>query len=112
MHIHFHHAYESDLISPGICIVQSMVNWKNLDLEFDEHAFKHGIKDYEIEQIFKGKIYKRKIYVNEELRYQIIGRAFGRLIMIIAVPSENSGLKVFSARPASEYKEIYYNKAK
>jgi hypothetical protein len=30
-----------------------MVNWKNLDLEFDEHAFKHGIKDYEIEQIFK-----------------------------------------------------------
>ncbi len=71
-----------------------MVNWKNLDLEFDEHAFKHGIKDYEIEQIFKGKIYKRKIYVNEELRYQIIGRAFGRLIMIIAVPSENSGLKV------------------
>ena len=32
-----------------------------MDLEFDEHAFKHGIKDYEIEQIFKGKIYKRKI---------------------------------------------------
>lgn len=22
-----------------------MVNWKNLDLEFDEHAFKHGIKE-------------------------------------------------------------------
>ncbi len=49
-----------------------MVNWKNLDLEFDEHAFKHGIKDYEIEQIFKGKIYKRKIYFKKELRYQII----------------------------------------
>jgi hypothetical protein len=48
-----------------------MVNWKNLDLEFDEHAFKHGIKDYEIEQIFKGRIYKRKIYFNKELRYQI-----------------------------------------
>ncbi|MCZ7380618.1 MAG: hypothetical protein O8C64_03460 [Candidatus Methanoperedens sp.] len=89
-----------------------MVNWKNLDLEFNEHAFKHGIKDYEIEQIFKGKIYKRKIYVNEELRYQIIGESFGRLIMIIAVPSGSSGLKVFSARPASEYKEIYDNKAK
>ncbi len=30
-----------------------MVNWKKIDLEFDEHAFKHGVKDYEIEQIFK-----------------------------------------------------------
>jgi uncharacterized DUF497 family protein len=89
-----------------------MVNWKNLDLEFDGHAFKHGIQDYEIEQIFKGKIYKRKIYVNNELRYQIIGEAFGRLIMVIAVPSGSSGLKVFSARPASEYKGIYDNKAK
>ncbi len=89
-----------------------MVNWKNLDLEFDEHAFKHGIKDYEIEQIFKDKIYKRKIYFNKELRYQIIGKAFGRLIMVIAVPSGSSRLKVFSARLASEYKEIYDNRAK
>ncbi len=32
--------------------------------------------------------------------------------MVIAVPSGSSELKVFSARPASEYKEIYYNKAK
>ncbi len=89
-----------------------MVNWKNLDLEFDEHAFKHGIKDYEIEQIFKGKIYKRKIYFSKELRYQIIGKAFGRLIMVIAVPSGNNKVKVFSARMASEYKEIYDDKAK
>ncbi len=89
-----------------------MVNWKNLDLEFDEHAFKHGIKDYEIEQIFKGKIYKRKIYFNGELRYQIIGDAFGRLIMVIAVPLGGNRLKVFSARLAFEYKEIYDYKAK
>ena len=89
-----------------------MVNWKNLDVEFDEHAFKHGIKDYEIEQIFKGKIYKRKIYFNKELRYQIIGNAFGRLIMVIAVPLSKNKLKVFSARTASEYKEIYDYKAK
>ncbi len=72
-----------------------MVNWKNLDVEFDEHAFKHGIKDYEIEQIFKGKIYKRKIYFNKKLRYQIIGNAFGRLIMVIAVPLSRNKLKVF-----------------
>ncbi|HMB46142.1 MAG TPA: BrnT family toxin [Candidatus Methanoperedens sp.] len=89
-----------------------MVNWKNLDLEFDEHAFKHGIKDYEIEQIFKGRIYKRKIYFNKELRYQIIGKAFGRLIMVIVVPLGNNKLKVFSARMASEYKGIYNDKAK
>jgi uncharacterized DUF497 family protein len=89
-----------------------MVNWKNLDLEFDEHAFKHGIKDYEIEQIFKGRIYIRKIYLNKELRYQIIGKVFGRLIMVIAVPLANNKLKVFSARIASEYKEIYDDKAK
>jgi uncharacterized DUF497 family protein len=89
-----------------------MVNWKNLDLEFDEHAFKHGIKDYEIEQIFKGRIYKRKIYLNKELRYQIIGKVFGRLIMVIAIPLDNNKLKVFSARMASEYKEIYDEKAK
>ncbi len=89
-----------------------MVNWKNIDLEFDEHAFKHGIKDYEIEQIFKGKIYKRKIFVNDELRYQILGTAFGRLIMVIVVPLGSSRLKVFSARSAPEYKEIYQCKAK
>lgn len=89
-----------------------MVNWKKIDLEFDEHAFKHGVKDYEIEQIFKGKIYKRKIYFNKELRYQIIGRAFGRLIMVIAVSLGVNKLKVFSARIASEYKEIYDYKAK
>ena len=89
-----------------------MVNWKNLDLDFDEHAFKHGIKDYEIEQIFKGKIYKRKIYFNRELRYQIIGDAFGRLIMVIAIPLGSNKLKVFSARLAFEYKEIYDYKAK
>ncbi len=88
-----------------------MVNWKNIDLEIHEHAYKHGIRDYEIEQIFKGKIYKRKMYVNKELRYQIIGESFGRLIMIIAVPL-GKGLKVLSARPAPEYKEIYYGKAK
>jgi len=84
-----------------------MVNWKNLDLEFDKHAFKHGIKDYEIEQIFKGKI-----YFNKELRYQVIGEVFGRLIMVIAVSLGNDRLKVFSARIAPEYKEIYDNKAK
>ncbi len=89
-----------------------MVNWKNLDLEFDEHAYKHGIKDYEIEQIFKGKIYKRKIYVNNELRYQILGVAFGRLIMVIAVSSGSKRLKIISARTAPGYKEIYDNKAK
>jgi uncharacterized DUF497 family protein len=89
-----------------------MVNWKNLDVEFDEHAFKHGIKDYEIEQIFKGKIYKRKIYFNKELRYQIIGNAFGRLLMVIAVPLSGNKLKVISARTAPEYKEIYDYKAK
>ena len=89
-----------------------MVNWKKIDLEFDEHAFKHGIKDYEIEQIFKGKIYKRKIYFNKELRYQIIGNAFGRLIMVIAVPLGANVLKVFSARISPEYKEIYDYKAK
>lgn len=88
-----------------------MVNWKNLEIEIHEHAFKHGIKDYEIEQIFKGKIYKRKMYVNKELRYQVIGEAFGRLIMVIAVPSGN-GLKILSARSAPEYKEIYIDKAK
>jgi len=88
-----------------------MVNWKNLDIEIHEHAFKHGIRDYEIEQIFKGKIYKRKIYVNKELRYQIIGEAFGRLIMVIAMPLK-SGIKIISARHAPEYKEIYFSKAK
>jgi len=89
-----------------------MVNWNNLDLEFDKHAFKHGIKDYEIELIFKGKIYKRMIYFNKELRYQVIGEVFGRLMMVIAVPLGNDRLKVFSARMAPEYKEIYDNKAK
>ena len=89
-----------------------MVNWKKLDLAFDDHAFKHGIKDYEIEQIFKGKIYKRKIYFNKELRYQVIGNAFGRLIMVIAVSLGANKLKVFSARAAPEYKEIYEYKAK
>jgi uncharacterized DUF497 family protein len=89
-----------------------MVNWKNLDLEIHEHAYKHGIKDYEIEHIFKGKIYKRKIYVNKELRYQIIGLAFGRLILVIAAKSGSNGLKILSARHAPEYKEIYHDKAK
>ena len=54
---------------------------------------------------------KRKIYANKELRYQIIGEAFGRLIMLIVIPL-GSGLKVLSARPAPEYKEIYEGKAK
>ena len=89
-----------------------MVNWKKLDLEFDDHAFKHGIRDYEIEQIFKGRIYKRKLYFNNELRYQIIGKAFGRYIMVIAVHIGNNRIKVFSARIASEYKEIYNEKSK
>ncbi len=89
-----------------------MVNWKKLDLEFDEHAFKHGIKDYEIEQILKDRIYKRKIFFNNELRYQVLGKAFGRLIMVIVVPIGTNKIKVFSARPAPEYKEIYDDKAK
>ena len=88
-----------------------MVNWKNLDIEIHEHAFKHGVRDYEIEQVFKSKIYKRKIYSNKELRYQIIGEAFGRLIMLIVLPLGRR-LKVLSARPAPEYKEIYEGKAK
>ena len=69
-------------------------------------------KDYEIEQILKGRIYKRKIYFNNELRYQILGKAFGRLIMVIVVPIGTTKIKVFSARPAPEYKEIYDDKAK
>lgn len=60
----------------------------------------------------KGRIYKRKIYFNNELRYQILGKAFGRLIMVIVVPIGTNKIKVFSARPASEYKEIYDDKAK
>jgi hypothetical protein len=32
--------------------------------------------------------------------------------MVIAIPLDNNKLKVFSARMASEYKEIYDEKAK
>ena len=90
-----------------------MVNWDNIrtaDLEYAEHAFNHGIKKEEYEELFRHPFYKKKFKYKGELRYTIIGKSYGRYILAI-ITASRSKLRIFSGREASEgYKSLYKNK--
>ncbi|MEA1894651.1 MAG: hypothetical protein U9N36_05520 [Euryarchaeota archaeon] len=47
-----------------------MVDWKRVELDFTlethNHIMKHGIKRFEVEEVFNHKIIPRKVRDNEE----------------------------------------------
>lgn len=64
-----------------------MVNWENIkpdDLEYALRAFNHGIRKEEYEELFLHPFYKKKFKYKSELRYLIVGKAYGRYILAIA----------------------------
>ena len=90
-----------------------MVNWDNIkpdDLEYALRAFNHGIRKQEYEELFRYPFYKKKFKYKGELRYLIVGKAYGKYILAIATPRRGK-LRIFSGREASEgYKSLYKNK--
>jgi uncharacterized DUF497 family protein len=90
-----------------------MVKWDNIkpeDLEYASRAFNHGIRKEEYDELFRYPFYKKKFRYNGELRYLIVGKAYGRYILAIAAPSSGK-LRIFSGREASEeYKNFYRSK--
>jgi len=90
-----------------------MVNWKKLEIVWDDwnkkHIIKHGIKINEIENALKGDIYVKR----EKEVYLVIGQFFGKIIFIVL--EERGGNKVYpiTAREADEkMKKLYKRKVK
>ena len=90
-----------------------MVNWKKLEIVWDDwnenHILKHGIKINEIENALKGDIYVKR----EKEVYLVIGQFFGKIIFIVL--DERGGNKVYpiTAREADEkMKKLYKRKVK
>ncbi len=87
-----------------------MVNWDNIkseELEYALRAFNHGIRKQEYEELFRHPFYKKKFKYKGELRYLIVGKAFGIYILAIATPRRGK-LRIFSGREASEGHKSFY----
>ncbi|GFO97493.1 hypothetical protein ig2599ANME_1697 [groundwater metagenome] len=87
-----------------------MVNWNTIksgDLEYALRAFNHGIGKQEYEELFRHPFYKKKFKYKSELRYLIVGKAYGKYIMAIATPRRGK-LRIFSGREASEEHKSFY----
>ncbi|MBU4372866.1 MAG: BrnT family toxin [Euryarchaeota archaeon] len=63
-------------------------------------AFNHGIRKQEYEELFQHPFYKKKFKYKGELRYLIVGKAYGRYILAIATHRRGK-LRIFSEREAS-----------
>lgn len=87
-----------------------MVNWNNVkpdNIEYAERAFNHGIKKEEYEELFRHKFLIRNFKKEGEIRYQIIGKAFGKYILAI-IALKKDKIRIFSGREADEkYKNTY-----
>ncbi|KAF5416779.1 MAG: hypothetical protein C5S49_04320 [Candidatus Methanogaster sp.] len=57
---------------------------------------KHGIKRFEVEEVFNHKII-RKVRDNEETRYVVLGESFGRIRMVIVAPLSGNRVRVITA---------------
>ncbi len=87
-----------------------MVNWdtiKSGDMEYALRAFNHGIRKQEYEELFRHPFYKKKFKYKGELRYLIVGKAYGKYVMAIATLRRGK-LRIFSGREASEEHKSFY----
>jgi len=94
-----------------------MVDWKRVELEFPpeirNHIVRHGIKRFEVEEVFNHKIIPRKVRDNGETRYIVLGESFGRILMVIVAPLSGNRVRVITAyEPSDRYKRIYRGKYK
>jgi len=60
-----------------------MVDWKRTRLEFTsetyDHIKKHGVRWFEVEEVFNHEFIPRKVRVENEIRYAVLGESFGRM---------------------------------
>ncbi len=94
-----------------------MVNWKHTRLEFTpetyDHIKKHGVRWFEIEEVFNHEFIPRKVRVENEIRYTVLGESFGRILMVIVVPLSGNRNHVITAyEPSDGCKRIYRAKRK
>lgn len=94
-----------------------MVDWKRTRLEFTHetynHLLKHGVKRFEIEEVFNHEFIPRKVRVDNEIRYAVLGESFGRILMVIVVPLSGNRIRVITAyEPSDRHKRIYREKCK
>ena len=106
-------------VSEGCAAIRGvmMVDWKRTRLEFTpethNHIMKHGIKRFEVEEVFNHKIIPRKVRDNEETRYIVLGESFGRILMVIVAPLRGNRVRVITAyEPSDRHKKIYREKHK
>ncbi|PXF57814.1 MAG: hypothetical protein C4B59_14455 [Candidatus Methanogaster sp.] len=94
-----------------------MVNWKRTRLEFTpethNHIKKHGVRWFELEEVFNHEFIPRKVRVEDEIRYAVLGESFGRILMVIVVPLSGNVIRVITAyEPSDGRKRIYREKRK
>ena len=94
-----------------------MVDWKRTRLEFTPetygHIEKHGVRWFEIEEGFNHVFIPRKVHVENETRYAVLGESFGRILMVIVVPLSGNQIRVITAyEPSDGHKRVYRGKHK
>jgi uncharacterized DUF497 family protein len=92
-----------------------MINWKRTRLEFTpetyDHIKKHRVRWFEIEEVFNHEFIPRKVRVENEIRYAVLGESFGRILMVIVVPLSGNRIRVITAyEPSDRRKRIYREK--
>lgn len=77
------------------------MDWKRARLEFTPetygHIERHGVRWFEIEEVFNHKIIPRKVRYNGETRYVVLGESFGRILMVIVAPLSGNRVRVITA---------------
>jgi uncharacterized DUF497 family protein len=89
-----------------------MVNWKRTRLEFTPETYdqikKHGVRWFEVEGVFNHEFIPRKVRVENEIRYAVLGEYFGRILMVIVVPLSGNRIRVITAyEPSDRCKRVY-----
>ncbi len=101
----------------NITTVDAMVNWKRTRLEFTpdtyDHIRRHGVQWFEVEDVFNHKFIPRKVRVNGEVRYVVIGESSGRILAVIVAPLPGDRIRVITTyEPSDRRKRIYRDKCK
>ncbi|MCK4651786.1 MAG: BrnT family toxin [Methanosarcinales archaeon] len=95
----------------------NMVDWRRTKPEFTietySHIKKHGVKRFEVEDVFNNTFLPLKVRVNDEIRYIVLGESFGRILMVIVTPLPGNNVRIISAyEPSNRYKKLYRKKCK
>ncbi len=93
-----------------------MVDWKNINLVYDdntfEHIAKHRVSLSEVHNVIDGYFIPYRIIASGVLRYLVIGESYGRILTVILEPAGTNKMRLITAFDTAETRRKLYRAKK